>query len=78
MGWGRKDLVWEVGRYGTHFDGLDEADTMARKGGREGGREGGEDITTFLSPRHIPSFPPSLLPSLPRWAYSTSPCPSTS
>ena len=31
----------EGGRCGCHFDGLDEADTMVREGGREGGREEG-------------------------------------
>jgi len=33
----------EVGRYGSHFDGLDEADTMGRKEGREGGKEVGRE-----------------------------------
>jgi len=31
----------EVGRYGCQNDGLDEADTMGREGGRKGGREEG-------------------------------------
>jgi len=41
--------VVEGGRYGCHFDELNEADTMVRKrereGGRkeEGGREGGRE-----------------------------------
>ena len=33
---------WEVGRYGSRFDGLEEADRMMEEGGREGGREGGQ------------------------------------
>ena len=29
----------------THFDGLNEADTIRREGGKEGGKEGGrEDV----------------------------------
>jgi len=48
---GQEVSVWEVGRYGTHFDGRDKADTMGREGGREGekerrregGREGGRE-----------------------------------
>ena len=41
--------MWEVGSYGCHFDGLDEADTMARtrrEGGRKEGREGGQGRTS--------------------------------
>jgi len=41
-------ILWEVRRYGTHFDGLDEADTMGREGGREGVREGGR-LETHIS-----------------------------
>ena len=44
-------LCGEVGTYGCHFDGLDEADTMVREGGRDGGEgrrdggtEGGSDL----------------------------------
>jgi len=33
----------EVGRYGCQDDGLDEADTMGRVGGREGGGEEREE-----------------------------------
>jgi len=50
-GWVRsppKTNFGEVGRYGTHFDGLDEADTMDQEGGKEGGvggREGGRTWT---------------------------------
>jgi hypothetical protein len=29
-GRGQKNMFWEVGRYGCHFDGLDELDTMGR------------------------------------------------
>jgi len=36
--------VAEVGRYGCHFDGLDELDTIRREGGGEGGREGKRDV----------------------------------
>ena len=42
-----------VGKYGCHFDGLDELDTMKRererqkKGGREGGREGRGEGGTY-------------------------------
>jgi len=39
--------VAEVGRYGCHFDGLDELDTIRREGGGEGGREGGKKGRTF-------------------------------
>ena len=41
-GWVRKGseiCFWEVGRCGTHSDGLDEADTRGRTRGTEGGRE---------------------------------------
>ena len=45
---GQNFCLLEVGRYRCQNDGLDEADTMARRekwkggqGGREGGREGG-------------------------------------
>jgi hypothetical protein len=33
-----------VGKYGCHFDGLGELETMGKEAGREGGREGGEDV----------------------------------
>jgi len=39
---GEKRRKREVGTYGCHFDGLDEANTMVRtrQGEKEGGREG--------------------------------------
>jgi len=41
VGEGSNFVFWEVGRYGTQNDGLDEADTMGREGGTAG-REGRE------------------------------------
>jgi len=39
----RKMFVGEGGRYGCHFDGLDEANTMGReRETRDGGTEGGD------------------------------------
>jgi len=35
-----KIVLGELGRYGCQNDGIDEADTMVREGGREGGVEG--------------------------------------
>ena len=34
--------LWKVATYGCQNDGLREADTMEKEGGREGGREGRE------------------------------------
>jgi hypothetical protein len=36
--------ILTVGKYGCHFDGLGELETMGKEAGREGRREGGEDV----------------------------------
>jgi len=58
---GQKQKVTEIERYGAHFDGLDEADTLGRVGGREGrgaregGREGGRAYRWTASCRGVKS-----------------------